>query len=275
MRRMSRGVLQRAVVPPGREIEVWRTVGEHGAQPRLLQRGDRGVGVLGRVLDVRPVEERGDAGVDGAVGAHEVAGIGVLRPVDRCEHAEDVAEVVVEQRVGGDVAEDAFPDVAVRVDEPRHHDGVGGVDHVGVADRDVGRDGLDLRAFDQDVGLAVIAERRIQRQHAAVAKQGSLGHVAPLWTRGPSRTRLGLWLRDGLRGPSQARAQTAHARGLDASLASALARGAPHARDVGATAAHDRQVVGSQPAREARPGQRAALCQRHPRRSTTRATPAP
>ena len=60
-------VLQAAVVPPRAEVEVRRAVGEHGAEAPLLQRRDRRVGVLRRVLDVRPVEQRRDAGVDRAV----------------------------------------------------------------------------------------------------------------------------------------------------------------------------------------------------------------
>ena len=43
-----------------------RAVGVDAADPRLPQPLDRGVGMLGRVGDVRPVEERGDARVDGA-----------------------------------------------------------------------------------------------------------------------------------------------------------------------------------------------------------------
>lgn len=58
-----------------------RAVGEDGPDARLLQRLDGRVGVFRRGLNVGPVEQGGDAGIDGAQGADQVAGVYVLRTV--------------------------------------------------------------------------------------------------------------------------------------------------------------------------------------------------
>ena len=54
-------------------------IGEHRPHARVLQSLDAGVGVRGRILDVRPVEHAGHAGVDRAERADVVGGIDVVR----------------------------------------------------------------------------------------------------------------------------------------------------------------------------------------------------
>ena len=52
------------------------------ADARLPQAFDSGIGVLGTVADVRPVEHGRDAGVDGPQGDHEISDIRVLGAKD-------------------------------------------------------------------------------------------------------------------------------------------------------------------------------------------------
>ena len=111
-------------------------IGEHRTQAGVVERLDHGVGVRRRALDVRPVEQRRDPGVDRAERRDEVADVGVLgseRRRELVQHVRDVARPTLERDVGADVAQQAFPDVTVGVDEPGHHDHAGGVDHLGVA----------------------------------------------------------------------------------------------------------------------------------------------
>jgi len=60
--------------------------------------------VLRRVVDVRPVENAGDAAVDGAERAEIVAGINVIGRILRAERLLHGRDVIVERAVGQDVA---------------------------------------------------------------------------------------------------------------------------------------------------------------------------
>ena len=161
------GVLVARRVSPlaGRGLRT--AVGEHRAHARVGKPLDGRVGVLGRVVDVRPVEHAGDARVDRAEGAEEVARIGILRRVDGAERLLHHVDVVAERSVGQNVAQDALPHVAVGIDEARHHDGVRGVDHLGIGGADVRPHRRDLAAFHQHVGLLEVADRLVAREHAA------------------------------------------------------------------------------------------------------------
>ncbi len=111
---------------------VGAAVGVLRADPGLLQPLDRGVGVLGGVVDVRPVDERRDAGVEALQRAGQVAGVDVLGPVERREGVEHLDEVVVEGGVRRAVADRRLPRVPVGVDEARDDDLAGAVDDLGV-----------------------------------------------------------------------------------------------------------------------------------------------
>ena len=98
----------------------------------LLQRLDRGVGVVGRVVDVRPVDQRGDAGVEALQRAGQVAGVDVLGPVERRERVEHLDEVVVQRGVRRAVADRGLPRVPVGVDEAGDDDLARAVDDLRV-----------------------------------------------------------------------------------------------------------------------------------------------
>ena len=91
-----------------------------------------GVRMVGRVVDVRPVDERRDARVDALERAGQVAGVDVLGPVQRREAVEHLDEVVVERGVRRAAADRRLPRVPVRVDEAGDHDASRAVDHLGV-----------------------------------------------------------------------------------------------------------------------------------------------
>ena len=100
-----------------------------------------GVGVVGRVHDVRPVDERRDARVDALERAPQVGGVDVVGPVVRRELVEDVPEVGDQRVVRGARPDRRLPGVAVGVDEARDDDVAVGVDDLRV----VGRTGSGRR----------------------------------------------------------------------------------------------------------------------------------
>jgi hypothetical protein len=131
-------------------------VGVYRAHAGLLQCTNAGVAVLRRVRDLRRVDGRGGAHVDHAERRDEHAGIGIRGRIGRCERIADVATVVgIEQAVGEDASQQALVEMVMRVDEARHHDAVGGVDHRGVVAQmaTLGRDVADLAVLDQYISL--------------------------------------------------------------------------------------------------------------------------
>ena len=111
--------------PPVLERRVREAEGEHRPDAGLLQAADRLVGVVGRVHDVRPVDERRDARVGALERAPQVAGVHVVGPVVRGELVEDPGEVGAERVVRGARPDRRLPRVAVGVDEARDDDVAG------------------------------------------------------------------------------------------------------------------------------------------------------
>ena len=134
-------------------------VGEHRAHAGVLQSLDAGVGVRGRILDVRPVEHAGHAGVDRAKRADVVGGVDVVRRHLGAEGALHDVAVVLQRAVGQHVAQKALPHMPVGVDEARHDDACStasitcafGALMFGLHRR-------DFLAFDQHVGLLEVAD---------------------------------------------------------------------------------------------------------------------
>jgi hypothetical protein len=145
------------------------------ADAGLGQAVDRRVGVLGRVVHVRPVEERRNATVDGFERAHQVRDVDVLGAVLDADVVEHAGEVLIERAARQHAAHGRLPGVAVRVDEARHHDAIACVDDVRVrarlkilADRD------DLGALDQHVRVRHVAELGVEREHVATLDQSGV-----------------------------------------------------------------------------------------------------
>ena len=158
------------------ERGVAEAVGEDRPDAGLLKALDRGVGVSRRVHDVRPVDEGRDARVDALEGAPEVGREDVVGPIVRAELVEDRAEVGDQRVVRGARPDRRLPRVAVAVDEARDHDVAGGVDDLRAVRGQVGPDGLDRGAVDEDVGPRQLAEIRVLRQDDAVLDEDPVSH---------------------------------------------------------------------------------------------------
>jgi len=166
-------------LPPAAIDRLRIAVGEHGPHAGIGERLHGGIGVLGRVVDVRPIEDAGDAAVDGTERTEVIAGIHVIRGVVGAECFLHDRNVVVERTIRQHVAQDALPHVPVRVDETGHYDHAGGIDHLGVGRGDIGPHCRDLAALDQHVRLLEVADCAVEREHAtAFDENGSTGSRA-------------------------------------------------------------------------------------------------
>jgi hypothetical protein len=162
--------------PPVLDRCVREAEGEHGAQAGILESLDRGIGMLWRVHDVRPVNEGGDARVDALKRPPQVAGVHVIGPIVRCELVEDGAEVGAQRVVRGARPDRGLPGMPMGVDEAGDHDIAIGLDHPGAIRAQAPADPGDLVALDEDVRARHLAELTVLAQHDSAADQDSVGH---------------------------------------------------------------------------------------------------
>ncbi len=162
--------LERAVVPPVGERGVGETVGEDRTDPSLLEPADRLVGVIGRVLDVRPVEQCRHTGVDTFERAHVVGDVYVLWSIDAREAVEHDSEIVVESSVGCGSPDRCLPGVAVRVDEAGDHDIAGDIDYLRIRRLDLRCNRGDGVALNKDVAPVDIADLGINTDDVTPVK---------------------------------------------------------------------------------------------------------
>ena len=157
------------VRPLPRRAEVV-AVREHEPPGDLAQRLHRGGAVLGIPQPVRPVEGRGDPGVDRLEGAQQVARVDVLRTEDLAPLQVVEDEVLAECPVSAVAAQRGLPHVPVAVDEPRGQDAAARVDLEGAL-RHLERraDGLDRLAAHEDVA-ALDDAGRVDRDDGRVAE---------------------------------------------------------------------------------------------------------
>ena len=160
-------------------------MGEHRAQPRVEQCGDRGVTVLRGVHVVRPVEQRGDSAVQRLHRVDEVAGVGVFGREESAQPEMQSGHVLPERPVGRDAAQERLPGVPVRVDEPGHDHRAGAVDDLRVDVAEVGADRLDRVAGHEDVGAGEVTERVVHRDDGPVLDHQSacLHRFGPFYER--------------------------------------------------------------------------------------------
>ena len=163
---------RRPLPRPGLDVAV----GEHEPARHRAQRVHRGVGVLGGLQPVRPVDRGRHAGVERLDAGEHVAGVDVLRP-EGLAVLEVVPDEVLGQRpVGAVAAHRGLPHVPVGVDHARHHDAAGRVDLQGaVRHGQAGSDRLDPLADDEHVGADRTLRLVVHRQHGAAAEH----HRAP------------------------------------------------------------------------------------------------
>src|SRR5215207_459427 len=99
--------------------------------------------MIRRVVDVGPVDQRGDPGVEAFEGPGDIACVHVLIAVRGSERVQDLNKVVIQRGVGRAASDGGLPGVPVGVYEAWDHNAVGCVDHFGVC-ADVLLDGDDL-----------------------------------------------------------------------------------------------------------------------------------
>ncbi len=152
-------------------------IGVDGANAGLLETANTRVAVLGRVADLRDVDDRGRAHVDHGERCDQFADMNVGRRIGECEVVLDVAIVVgLDEAVGERAPEQALVGMDVRVHETGDDDPVDAIDDDRIGRRgDVGADGADLSVFDQDVGRGEGAGLAIQRQHDAARQPNAAG----------------------------------------------------------------------------------------------------
>jgi hypothetical protein len=100
LRAQPADVLWKLVLRPG----LPTAIGVDGADAGLPQALNGSVSVLGTVPNMRPVKQRGDAGVNRAQGADEIASIGIFGSIHRPRSAGNVSLIVTEQAIGEDTA---------------------------------------------------------------------------------------------------------------------------------------------------------------------------
>ena len=79
------------------------------------------------LLDVRPVQDGGDAAAQSAGRAQQVAGVDVCR-TEELSQAQHRLEVIHQVALGQHVAQHRFPHMAVGVDQAGNDNAAGGVD---------------------------------------------------------------------------------------------------------------------------------------------------
>ena len=144
------------------------------ADAGILQPLDRGVGVIRRVVDVRPVEQRRHAAVQRFQRSGVVPDVDVHGPVVTADAAEHHGEVVVECATRQHAPHRRLPRVSVRVDEARHDDHPGRVDLFRFGHLETAPDLGNLAVFDQDVAVRHVADVWVHRDDEAVADQKPL-----------------------------------------------------------------------------------------------------
>ena len=163
-------------------------IAQHGAAAGIREPADRRVRVRRRVVNLGDVEHRRHAGVELAQRAEQHGDVGVLRPVDAGELAQDEIEivhpavrqaVVEQQAVRKEATQRGLELVVVGIDEARHDDHAVGLDHVGAAGVEVRSHRGNGSPVDQHIGDCEIANGRVHGEHRAaaddVASAGSPG----------------------------------------------------------------------------------------------------
>ena len=157
---MSAGCGKRALPHPALRLDARLPVGIDRPAAGFAQRADRLVGVGWRILNVRPVEQRGHAGVERGEAAEQRRGVDVLRPEVGSEPLEQFDEHPRQVPVEAHVADRALPGVAVRIDETRQDQIVGRVEDFDIAGVDARRHVIDLAVSNQNVAGEVRRDGR-------------------------------------------------------------------------------------------------------------------
>ena len=148
------------------------------ADPSGLQAADRLVGVIGCVVDVRPIEQRRDAGVQCLERAGVVPDVHVLWPVLSADPAEHDRQVVIERAAREHTSNRRLPCVPVRIHESREDDHSGRVNLLCARDVEPLPDHGDLAVLDDHVGVRDVPDVGVHRDDEAVTDHQAVCHVS-------------------------------------------------------------------------------------------------
>ena len=161
-------------VAPSLRRRLGGAVREHSADAAVDQAVDRTLGQLDRGDVVAPVDERRHAGIDLRQRADQVAEIIVLGLVVRRQIEMHVPQVVGGHPFRADAAQRRLPGVHMRVHQARHHDLVGGVDHLVGRRIEISPDGFDPIAAKQKLPTLEVADCGIEGDQPAAFDQHAL-----------------------------------------------------------------------------------------------------
>jgi hypothetical protein len=148
-------------------------MGEHRADAAVSKAVDRALCVLDGGDVVAPVHQGGDASVDLGQSPHQVGDVVVLWCVARRQIGMHVLEIIRRHPLGADAAQRRFPGVHVGVDQARHDNLVGGVDHLVGAGVEVAASGLDGVAAIEQLAALDLADPGIERDQPAAFDQNA------------------------------------------------------------------------------------------------------
>ena len=171
----------------GTGVGLRRSVQEQRPDAGVGEAVDRGVGMLGRRIVVVPVGDRGDAAIDLVERPDQIGDVDIVGPEEGRQPGVHGAEIVGPRPVAGEAAQCGLPGVDMAVDQARHDDHVGGVDHLDfVADCEVDADRGNLGTVDQHVAVFQIADPGIHRDDATPLDQQLRHGMRSVVAHGPA-----------------------------------------------------------------------------------------
>ena len=142
---------------PGLRLQQRPAMRKDGPQARITQCRDRSIRMRRRILHLRPIQHRRDAGIDGAKRAEQVADVHILGTIARAQSKEDFLEVLGCGSVDVAMADTGLKCVPVTVHESRQHDHLFGADHLCVMHLEVRLYSRNPAILDEHIGLPMLA----------------------------------------------------------------------------------------------------------------------
>ncbi len=154
-------------------------VGVNRADAGVAQTLDRHVGVIGRIVVVRPINQCRDAGIERFERAEIVGHIHIVGRVEFAHDAADAAEILSKAPVRRGIAQQTLPRVAVGIHETRDNDAAAAIDFARIDGPKVRFDGRDLVAVDQDVRVQMLSDLGIHGDDDGIANDRAVHRTLP------------------------------------------------------------------------------------------------
>ena len=144
----------------------------HGADARIEQRLDGGIGMRGAARVVRVVNDACDAGVDATERRHEIAHVHVVRTIVRPEALVGRRHVVRDQAIRNNLPKRCGPRMPMTVHKSGNKDRAHRVDDLRASGRSkIAADLRDVLSLNVNVSLREVAKGRIHRDDGSTSKQ--------------------------------------------------------------------------------------------------------